>query len=131
MDLRSGALVTRCCLSRPGVRATDELGVSLAIGLALLAMVYVIGPVSGCHIYPAVTLGLVLSRKIELRAAIGSAVAQVVGMTLRPVEGDTWTMGAAETVLGDFAPADADYDDVQVPLGHERCGQPDRAPGLR
>ncbi len=59
-----------------------ELGVSLAFGLALLAMVYVIGPVSGCHINPAVTLGLLLSRKIELRAAIGYAVAQVVGAVL-------------------------------------------------
>ena len=43
-------------------------------------------------------------------------------LTLRPVEGDTWTTGAAETVLGDFAPADAEYDDVQVPLGQSGAG---------
>jgi aquaporin Z len=57
-------------------------GVALAFGLALLAMIYVIGPISGCHINPAVTLGLLLTRKIELRSAIGYAVAQIVGAVL-------------------------------------------------
>src|SRR2546421_4749203 len=55
------------------------LGVSLAFGLSLLAMVYVIGPISGCHINPAVTLGVLLARKIEARHAVAYVVAQVVG----------------------------------------------------
>lgn len=55
------------------------LGVAIAFGLALLAMVYVIGPVSGCHINPAVTLGLLLTRKISSRHAGGYIVAQVIG----------------------------------------------------
>jgi aquaporin Z len=58
------------------------LGVALAFGLALLAMIYVIGPVSGCHVNPAVTLGLLLTRKIEPRLAGGYVVAQVVGAIL-------------------------------------------------
>jgi aquaporin Z len=55
------------------------LGVSFAFGLSLLAMVYAIGPISGCHINPAVTVGLLLSKKIQARDAAGYIVAQVVG----------------------------------------------------
>src|SRR5215813_1403025 len=55
------------------------LGVSLAFGLSLLAMVYAIGPISGCHINPAVTVGLLLSKKMEARYAVGYLVAQVIG----------------------------------------------------
>jgi aquaporin Z len=55
------------------------LGVSFAFGLSLLAMVYTIGPISGCHINPAVTLGLLLSKKMDARYAAGYIVAQVVG----------------------------------------------------
>jgi aquaporin Z len=55
------------------------LGVSLAFGLSLLAMVYVIGPISGCHVNPAVTLGLLLTRKFEGRYVTGYVVAQIVG----------------------------------------------------
>ena len=58
------------------------LGVALAFGLALLAMVYAIGPVSGCHINPAVTLGLLLTGKVPAARATGYVVAQVVGAIL-------------------------------------------------
>ena len=62
--------------------AVGALGVALAFGLALLAMVYVVGPISGCHLNPAVTLGLVLGRKIAARSAVGYVVAQVAGAIL-------------------------------------------------
>lgn len=75
------------------------LGVALAFGLALLAMVYAIGPISGCHINPAVTLGLLLSRKIEIRPAIGYAVAQIVGAIL--AAGCIWLI--AEDVPGGYS----------------------------
>ena len=55
------------------------LGVSLAFGLSLLAMVYAIGPISGCHINPAVTIGIVLSKKMEAKYAGGYIIAQIVG----------------------------------------------------
>ncbi len=54
-------------------------GVALAFGLALLAMVYAIGPISGCHVNPAVTLGLLLGRKINSRDAVGYVIAQIIG----------------------------------------------------
>jgi aquaporin Z len=55
------------------------LGVAFAFGLALLAMAYAIGPVSGCHINPAVTLGLLASRRIALPEAARYWAAQVFG----------------------------------------------------
>jgi aquaporin Z len=58
------------------------LGVALAFGLSLLAMVYTIGPISGCHINPAVTAGLLLCRKMPARDAVGYVVAQIAGAVL-------------------------------------------------
>ena len=54
-------------------------GVAFAFGLSLLAMVYTIGPISGCHINPAVTLGVLLAKKIGARDAIAYMIAQVIG----------------------------------------------------
>src|SRR5215212_9583970 len=51
-------------------------GVAFAFGLALLAMAYTIGHVSGCHINPAVTLGFLVSRKISMLDAAYYWVAQ-------------------------------------------------------
>jgi aquaporin Z len=55
------------------------LGISFAFGLSLLAMAYAIGPISGCHINPAVTLGALLTGKLNARLAVGYWVAQVAG----------------------------------------------------
>jgi aquaporin Z len=55
------------------------LGVALAFGLTLLTMAYAIGPISGCHINPAVTIGLFVSRKIPAGDVIGYIVAQIIG----------------------------------------------------
>ena len=57
-------------------------GIALAFGLSLLAMVYTIGPVSGCHINPAVTFGVFLARKIGAKDAVGYVIAQVLGAIL-------------------------------------------------
>ncbi len=54
-------------------------GVALAFGLSLLAMVYTIGHISGCHINPAVTLGLLITKKLERRYALGYWIAQILG----------------------------------------------------
>lgn len=60
-------------------KAIGALGIALAFGIALLAMAYAIGPISGCHINPAVTVGLLVSKKIALRDAIEYWIGQVVG----------------------------------------------------
>ena len=58
------------------------LGVSLAFGLTLLTMAYAIGPISGCHINPAVTVGLLISKKIDARDVPGYIIAQILGGVL-------------------------------------------------
>jgi aquaporin Z len=52
---------------------------SLAFGLVLLALVYTIGPISGCHVNPAVTMGFVVAKRMELQEAIGYWIAQFAG----------------------------------------------------
>ncbi|WP_280269268.1 aquaporin [Nocardia wallacei] len=55
------------------------LGVALAFGFTLLFLVYSIGPVSGCHVNPAVTVGQLLLGRIGAVTAINYVVAQLIG----------------------------------------------------
>ena len=55
------------------------LGISLAFGLAVVAMAYTIGGISGCHINPAITIAMLVAGKISLKDAIGYIFAQVIG----------------------------------------------------
>lgn len=59
--------------------AAGVVTTALAFGLVLLVLAYALGPLSGCHINPAVTLGFVVARRMALRDAVGYWVAQVVG----------------------------------------------------
>ena len=52
---------------------------ALAFGLTLLALAYVLGPISGCHVNPAVTLGVLLAGRISLRDATSYWIAQFIG----------------------------------------------------
>jgi aquaporin Z len=52
---------------------------ALAFGLVLLGLVYAIGPISGCHVNPAVTLGFLASRRMTLEEAVAYWAAQFVG----------------------------------------------------
>lgn len=62
-----------------GIKVIGAAGVAFAFGLVLVALAYAIGPVSGCHVNPAVTLGVLLARRIPPREAGGYVVAQLVG----------------------------------------------------
>ena len=55
------------------------LGVSLAFGLTLLTMAFAIGPISGCHINPAVTIGLWAGGRFAGKDVVPYIVAQVIG----------------------------------------------------
>ena len=52
---------------------------ALTFGLVLLALAYVLGPISGCHINPAVTIGAWLAGRIPTAEAVGYWIAQIVG----------------------------------------------------
>jgi aquaporin Z len=55
------------------------LTTALAFGLVLLVLVYAIGPISGCHVNPAVTIGFLVARRISVLDAIGYWIAQFAG----------------------------------------------------
>jgi aquaporin Z len=55
------------------------LGVSLAFGLTVLTMAYAIGHVSGCHLNPAVTVGLVVAKRFPAKDLPSYVLAQVLG----------------------------------------------------
>ena len=56
-----------------------HLAVALAFGLSIVAMAYVIGNVSGCHINPAVSLGVFLDKRITFTEFCGYVIAQIIG----------------------------------------------------
>jgi aquaporin Z len=60
----------------PGIGQT---GIALAFGLSVLAMVYVVGPVSGGHLNPAITLGMRLANKIDTPHAVFAWIGQFLG----------------------------------------------------
>jgi aquaporin Z len=62
-----------------GIDKIGDVGVALAFGLVLLALAYAIGPVSGCHVNPAVTLGVLMRRGLPLQEAIAYWIAQILG----------------------------------------------------
>ena len=57
------------------------LGVALAFGLTVLTMAYAIGHISGCHLNPAVSVGLVVGGRFPASELIPYIVAQVIGAT--------------------------------------------------
>jgi aquaporin Z len=94
-------------------KSIGQHGIALAFGLALLVAVYAIGPVSGCHINPAVTVGLWLMRKTDgvkvpyylvgqfLGAAVGGLV--VFGIA-NDLDGFDAKNNFAANGWGDFSP---------------------------
>ena len=62
-----------------GADRIGAVGVALAFGLVLLALAYALGPISGCHVNPAVTLGVLLRKGITAAEAGGYVAAQLVG----------------------------------------------------
>jgi glycerol uptake facilitator protein len=68
--------------STPAISGADLLGISFAFGLVITALVYTLGKVSGCHINPAVTFALAVTKRFPWREVPTYWGAQVVGAVL-------------------------------------------------
>ncbi|MET3449718.1 aquaporin Z [Ralstonia sp. 1138] len=91
------------------------VGVALAFGLTVLTMAYAIGHISGCHLNPAVTLGLTVARRFAVRDVVPYVLAQVVGAV------------CAAAVLGMIATGKPGFD--LVASGFATNGYGDQSPG--
>jgi aquaporin Z len=89
------------------------LGVSLAFGLTVLTMAYALGHVSGCHLNPAVSIGLAVGKRFPTRELPGYIAAQVVGAIAAAAvlygiasgtEGFTLASGFASNGFGEHSP---------------------------
>src|SRR5580704_6773310 len=78
-------------------------GVALAFGLTLLTMAYTIGPISGCHINPAVTFGLWLAKRFPARDVIPYWIALVLGAIAAAAVLYWVASGKPSFVAGQFA----------------------------
>lgn len=65
-----------------GIDAASVVGTAFAFGIAVIAMAYTIGGVSGCHVNPAITLGCLLTKRISSKDAINYMLFQVIGAIL-------------------------------------------------
>ncbi|MBX9681697.1 MAG: aquaporin [Gemmataceae bacterium] len=79
--------------------AITHVGIALTFGLIVLAMIYAMGDVSGCHLNPAVTLGFFAARRFEARWVLPYVVSQIAGAVaasavLRFLFPDHETLGA-------------------------------------
>jgi aquaporin Z len=68
--------------SRVGPSGIGLLGIAVAFGFALVAMAYAIGGISGCHINPAVTIGVLTAGRMTVKDAVGYIIAQCLGAIL-------------------------------------------------
>jgi len=65
-----------------GATAVNIVGIAFAFGLAVTAMAYAVGPISGCHINPAVSVAMVAAGRMALREAVAYVIAQAIGAVI-------------------------------------------------
>ena len=74
-----GTAVSLSCTSSEPNLASTVIGTALAFGLSVVAMAYTVGGISGCHINPAITLGCLLSGRMNGKDAAMYMVFQIIG----------------------------------------------------
>jgi aquaporin Z len=89
------------------------IGVAFAFGITLMALIYAFGPVSGCHINPAVSFGMLLSGRMDVKEFLMYVIAQLVGafaaaglllLVLRGMFGCEFVNSFATNGFGEFSP---------------------------
>ncbi len=122
--------------------SVGTLGVAFAFGLAVVAMVYTIGKISGCHINPAITLSMLLSKKISAKDAgmymifqvIGAVIGSAILYVLAKDSGSTTTLtganGYAEILPAFVAETVFTFIFILVVLGATSKGAPNQFAGL-
>jgi len=81
------------------------LAIAFAFGFTLLVLVYAIGPISGCHVNPAVTVAMLVAKKIGVQDGIVYIIAQVIGGFLASLV----LLGILSGVIGDKAAGVAEF----------------------
>ncbi|TJY37324.1 MIP family channel protein [Pontimicrobium aquaticum] len=79
------------------------LGISLAFGLAVVVMAYTIGPISGCHINPAISIGMLAAGKLSVKDTVGYVIGQSIGAVLAILVLSTLLNGQSGFVAGEWA----------------------------
>ena len=91
-----------------GATAVDLLGIASAFGFAIVAMAYGIGPISGCHVNPAVSFGVFVAGRMSAAEMIQYWIAQALGALAGAVvlylilsgKASGWTGGLGQNGLG-------------------------------
>ena len=79
------------------------VGVAIAFGLTVVTMAYAIGHISGCHLNPAVTIGLWMGGRFDSKDVLGYVIAQVLGATAGAAVLYLIATGKAGFEVGGFA----------------------------
>lgn len=89
-------------ISGSGPSGIGLLGIAVAFGFAVVAMAYAIGGISGCHVNPAVTIGVLTAGKMSVRDAIGYIIAQCLGAILASAVLYLIVVGRPDFTLGEW-----------------------------
>ncbi len=81
------------------------LAIAFAFGFTLMVLVYAIGPISGCHVNPAVTIAMLVARKISVQDGIAYIVTQIIGALLASAV----LLGILSGGVGDTSAGIAEY----------------------
>ncbi|ANH61647.1 MULTISPECIES: aquaporin Z [Dokdonia] len=73
---------TIASVSQSGPEGIGLLGISLAFGFSVVVMAYAIGPISGCHINPAISIAMLVAGKLSAKDTVGYVISQCIGAIL-------------------------------------------------